>query len=58
MTPESVNLEDSRLMAVRLSRDIKINERDQVLRDTALPNIGSFCLIKDLVRDYTDLSQD
>lgn len=29
-----------------------------MLRDTALPNIGSFSLIKDLVRDYTELTHD
>ncbi len=35
---------------------VPINERDNKLAKDGLPPVGSFALIKDLVRDYTDLS--
>jgi len=39
----------------RPSDNDPINERDTKLNSTRLPAVGSFGLIKDLVKDYTDL---
>ena len=36
--------------------DSSINKRDEQIAKEKLPEVGSFSLIKDLVRDYTDLS--
>ena len=33
-----------------------ISNRDNAIKQDGLPSIGSFALIKDLVRDYTDLT--
>ena len=52
-SPGSVNPTSTK----KPSRDEQIFRRDHVIRENALPNIGSFSLIKDIVRDYTDLSK-
>ena len=36
---------------------VPINERDDQIAKDSLPPVGSFALIKDLVRDYTDLKK-